>query len=322
MKTKILYVLVTTGEDIYAEQALLSVHSLRRREPEAFVTLLTDRLSRDVLAAGEGRLACFDEVVVHDLDPALSPMTRSRLLKTGMRNYVDGDFLYIDTDTLICRPLRSIDEVDADLAACYDLHNPLEAHTHRDAIVSLCARIGFDVSAERDYFNGGVMLVRDTPATHAFFAAWQAFYREGARAGVHSDQPSLAQANAATGHPLRLLPDVWNCQAMSGVRYLGGAIIFHYLCTNAAPKENGLLYRLHDREELLRLRTEGYAPFEDLVEDPLQGFAPSTLILSGEDLYFLRTRRYRWLRGRFQRGRMSLLEFLLKVRDHLTGAVR
>ena len=321
MKTKVLYVLVTTGEDIYAEQALLSVHSLRRREPEAYVTLLTDRLSWNILASREGYLERFDDVVVRDLDPTFSPMTRSRLLKTGMRSYVDGDFLYIDTDTLICRPLRSIDEVDCDLAACQDLHNPLEAHTHRDAIVSLCRRIGFDVSAERDYFNGGVILVRDTPVSHAFFDFWQAFYREGAKAGVHSDQPSLARANASSGHPIQLLSDKWNCQSMSGVRYLGQAIIFHYLCTNTAPKENGLLYRLHDKQELLRLRTEGLAPFEDLLEDPISGFASSTLILSGEDLYFLRTRRYRWLRSRYRRGGFSLLEFCLKVWDHLTGKV-
>ena len=322
MKTKILYVLVTTGEDIYAEQAFLSVHSLRRHEKEAHVTLLTDRLSRDVLSGREGYLALFDEVVVRDLDPALSPMIRSRILKTGMRNAVDGDFLFIDTDTLISRPLRDIDELAEDLAAVYDLHNPLEAHTHRGAILSLCRRVGFDVSAEKDYFNSGVMLVRDTPANHAFFDAWQAFYQEGVRAGVPSDQPSLARANAAKGHPVRPLPDAWNCQAMSGVRYLGEARIFHYLCTNAAPKENGPLYRLHDKAELERVRTEGLAPFEDLMEDPLKGFASSTLILSGEDLFFLRTRRYRWLRGRFRRGKSTPLEFLLKVWDHLRGAVR
>lgn len=326
MKTKIVYVVVSSGKDAYLEQAFLSVHSLRRCNPSVHVTLLTDTLSRDAAsergALGTEFFGLFDEVVVRELDPALSGMTRSRLLKTGMRNFIDGDFLFIDSDTLVCKPLDGIDAVESELAACLDLHTPLAAHTHRDAILSLCRRIGFDAAAETEYFNSGVLLVRDTPAVRAFFSAWQEHYLAGAKAGVHSDQPSLAWTNAEAGHLISRLPDAWNCQAMSGVRFLGEAKVFHYLCTNAAPKENGVLYRLHDKDELLRLRTEGLAPFVDLFADPLKGFAPDTLVLSGEDLHFLRTRRYRWLRGRFRRGRFSLLEFCLKVWDHLTGKVR
>ena len=46
-----------------------------------------------------------------------------------------------------------------------------------------------------------------------------------------------------------------------------------------------------------------------------------TQLFAGEDLYFFRTRRYRALRKGFRRGKFSMLEFLLKVRDHLFGRV-
>ena len=321
MNTKILYVLVSSPGDIYLAQACLSVHSLRSHNPRIKVTLLTDSLSLDGFKGrgvpGEDFSSLFDEVVVKELDASLSGMQRSRLLKTGMRNYVDGDFLFIDTDTIICHSLEEADSLDLDLGACLDIHVPLSVHSHRDAILSLCRRIGFDAAGVEEYFNSGVMLVRDTEQNRRFFSLWQQNYLEGCKAGVYSDQPSLAKTNAMCGSPLKRLPDEWNCQAMSGVRYLGGSIVFHYLCTCASDKSNGYLYRLHDRAELRRLGSEGLAPFEDLLEDPLKGFAPDTLILTGEDLHFLRTRRYRWMRGRFRRGGFSLLEFLLKVRDHL-----
>lgn len=317
---KILYVLVSSPGDIYLEQAALSVHSLRRHNPGIKVTLLTDRLSRDAFGGrgvkGEDFISLFDEVIVKELDASLSGMQRSRLLKTGMRNYVDGDFLYVDTDTLFCRQLPE-NEPEVDFGACLDIHVPLSVHSHRDAILSLCRRIGFDASGVEEYFNSGVMLVRDNEQNRRFFSLWQQNYLEGCKAGVYSDQPSLAKTDAAFQGCISRLPDEWNCQAMSGVRYLGGSIVFHYLCTCASDKSNGYLYRLHDRAELRRLGSEGLAPFEDLLEDPLKGFAPDTLILTGEDLHFLRTRRYRWMRGRFRRGGFSLPEFLLKVRDHL-----
>jgi len=53
----------------------------------------------------------------------------------------------------------------------------------------------------------------------------------------------------------------------------------------------------------------------------MKGFAPVVRVTVGEDLHFFQTRRYRWLRSRFRRGRFSLLEFLLKVKDHLLGKV-
>lgn len=321
MNTKILYVLVSSPGDIYLEQASLSVRSLRDHNPSARVALLTDRTSfegfRERGVPGVDFTGLFDEVTVEELDPSLSGMQRSRLLKTGMGLYVKGDFLYIDTDTIICRDLSGIDDCPYALAACLDIHSPLPDHTHRDSIISLCRRVGFDASGVTDYFNSGVILVRESEESRKFFSLWQGNYLEGSKAGVHSDQPSFARTNAALGNPFRRLDDSWNCQAMSGVRYLGEAKIFHYLCTCASPQENGHLYRLHDRAELRRLDSEGWAPFEALLEDPLSGFAPYTLVLSGEDLHFLRTRRYRWLRKHFRRGKFSLLEFILKVWDHL-----
>jgi hypothetical protein len=318
-------VLVSGSDDIYLEQAYVSAYSASKRNPGAALVLLTDQVTAEGCLSRNPNAgafkALFSEIVVVPLDASAPGMKRSRLLKTGMRQYVKGDFLFIDADTIVSRSLEEVDTMDILLGACLDLHSPLPEHTHRDAIVSLCRKCGFDVSSETQYFNSGVMLVRDHPQTHEFFRRWQENYLAGYAAGVRSDQPSLARTNAETGHQLRQMDDFWNCQAMHGVRYLKDAFIVHYLCTNAASSENGYLFLLHDPQVLQRVRSEGLESLYAVIEDPFKGFAAQTQVFSGEDLHFFRTRRYRWLRSRYRRGGFSLLEFCLKVWDHLTGKV-
>ena len=97
MKTKILYVLVSSEADVYLEQALVSAYSARRHNPDAVLTLLSDTDTLRSLPQRSPLLdSLFQEKVPVDFGADVPPMTRSRLLKTGMRNYVDGDFLYID----------------------------------------------------------------------------------------------------------------------------------------------------------------------------------------------------------------------------------
>ena len=45
MKTKIVYVLVSSNNDIYLEQAYVSMYSVKYYMPDAHITLLTDKLT-------------------------------------------------------------------------------------------------------------------------------------------------------------------------------------------------------------------------------------------------------------------------------------
>ncbi len=325
MKTKLLYVLVSSRADVYLEQALVSASSARRHNPDACLTLLTDTVTEATLGSRgpQDRVfrALFDEVVVAPLDASLPAMQRSRLLKTGMREYVEGDFLFIDADTVVARSLADIDAFDAPLAACPDLHATFREHPHRRATVNMCRRLGFDATLTRNYFNSGVMLVRDTPENHAFFKAWQQNYLHGFAAGIRPDQPSLAQTDAQCAFPIRELPGEWNCQVQNGVRYLRDAYILHYMVTNQSSGQEDKLYVLNSKDLLLRVRKEGLAPVEDILGNPLRGYAPSVRVFAGEDLHFFQTRRYKWMRSNFSREGFSFLEWLLKVKDHLLKRV-
>ena len=315
MKTQLLYILVSSPADVYTEQVLVSATSARRRNPSAVMLLLTD--SDTIVTPALQSL--FDRVIRQDFPADIPPMKRSRLLKTGMRSLVEGDFLFIDADTIVARPLDGIDAVEAPLAACPDLHSHFPEHPHYEATVNMCRKLGFDASRENWYFNSGVMLVKDTPENHAFFKAWQDNYLAGYEAGIRPDQPSLAKTCAAFGNPVALLPDQWNCEVQNGIRYLRDAYIVHYMVTNVGSGPQDALFLLNDRNSLLAVRESGCitAEIEAVIENPNLGYAPVTQVFAGEDLYLFRTRRYRWLRAHYRRGKASLLEFLLKVKDHL-----
>ncbi len=315
MKTQLLYILVSSPADVYTEQILVSATSARRRNPSAVMLLLTD--SDTIVTPALQSL--FDRVIRQDFPADIPPMKRSRLLKTGMRSLVEGDFLFIDADTIVARPLDGIDAVEAPLAACPDLHSHFPEHPHYEATVNMCRKLGFDASRENWYFNSGVMLVKDTPENHAFFKAWQDNYLAGYEAGIRPDQPSLAKTCAAFDHPVALLPHQWNCEVQNGIRYLRDAYIVHYMVTNVGSGPQDALFLLNDRNSLLAVRESGSitAEIEAVIENPNLGYAPVTQVFAGEDLYLFRTRRYRWLRAHYRRGKASLLEFLLKVKDHL-----
>ena len=315
MKTQLLYILVSSPADVYLEQAFVSASSARLRNPSARMLLLADSDTR-IPAQLE---ALFDEIPRVDFPSDVPPMKRSRLLKTGMRGYVEGDFLYIDADTVVARPLDDVDTIPAPLAACLDLHSSFPEHPHYQATVNMCKKLGFDAAGEKEYFNSGVMLVKDTPENHAFFKEWQKNYLAGYDAGVKPDQPSLAKTNAAQGHPVVRLEDAWNCEVQNGVRYLKDAYIVHYMVTNVGSGPQDSLYLLNNRQALLRMREAGALTPEirEVMEDPFKGYAPVTQVFAGDDLHLFRTRRYRALRQGYQRGKWSFAEFILKVLDHL-----
>lgn len=321
MKTQLLYILVSSEADVYMEQAFVSAYSARLRNPDARIVLLTDRVTADGWLQKNplsARLkAIFSEIVVADLDASLPSMQRSRLLKTGMRGYVKGDFLFIDADTIVARSLGSIDSFPAALAAAPDLHCTFNEHPHRRATINICKKLDYNPSEDEYYFNSGVLLVRDVQENHTFFSRWQKNYFDGLSHGVKPDQPSLAKTNIS--REISLLPDEWNCEVQNGVRFLKDAFIIHYMVTNLSGGRLDRLYLLNDPNVLLRMRKEGTMTkeIEEVVDDPFKGYARLTQVFAGEEVPFFRTRRYRWMRSRYFDGKPSPMEFLLKLRDHM-----
>ena len=107
---KFVYVLTSTPKDLYYEQALMSVWSLRYHMPQAHIIVLVDNKTKDSFSEpNRSELQKLAEIISVDFEDTVSNVERSRLIKTAIPDYVSGDFLYIDCDTIIADDLSGID---------------------------------------------------------------------------------------------------------------------------------------------------------------------------------------------------------------------
>lgn len=220
---KFLYALVSDEKDIYYEQTLCSMLSLRHYNPEAFISLLVDDGTDGNLSGFRGKIReLVQEYKVVEFESGVSNMVRSRLLKTGMRNLVDGDFLFLDGDTAIVDRLDGFPESLGDVAAVSDLHSGEGDRyrvRHKRFRTSL-EKLGFSLDLKNLYFNSGAIYAKDSPAARAFFEKWHELYRYCAEHSVFTDQFSFNETNHRLGFPIRELPGEWNCQVREAYNHL------------------------------------------------------------------------------------------------------
>lgn len=227
MRTKIVYVLVSSDADIYYEQALLSVWSARYHNPTAHIAVvMDDRTAIRIDAAQSELLRYIDEKIVIDFDAEVSGKLRSRALKTTLRNLIQGDYLFIDADTIICGSLDDIDKFTMLVGAVLDGHQRYDENFHHH-LAQAVDWLDCDVANGMLYFNSGVMYVKDTPETHAFYDAWHEVYNRIQNDGHYFDQPSLFEV--CQKHPIvEEIDGMYNCQMfLGGLPFLSDARIIH-----------------------------------------------------------------------------------------------
>ncbi len=229
MKTKLIYALVSDPSDYYYEQTLISVTSARMWNPDAVIELLVDDRTHQTLTGK--RAALYDKVnnvITVDFSKTVNKKQRSRFLKTSIRQHVKGDFLYIDSDTVVCESLEDVDKFQFEIGAVLDGHRLLDLNqdtlnTKKEKV----EKIGGQFIDKGSYYNSGVLYVKDTPNTHAFFREWYAVYEAGLQKGIDFDQPALFLCNQNLDL-IRPLEGEYNCQIfLGGLPYLGYAKIIH-----------------------------------------------------------------------------------------------
>lgn len=132
MKTKIVYVLASSQEDYFLEQCLISLKFLRKYNPEAYVVLVCDDTTESSLNGNRQDIKLLiNELKSIQFERPVNKVERSRLMKVNLRKYVEGDFLYIDCDTIIVNDLSEIDNFTFSIGAVLDGHQPLKSHPMR-----------------------------------------------------------------------------------------------------------------------------------------------------------------------------------------------
>lgn len=237
MKTKIVYCLVSGPKDYYYEQLLISLTSLRRHNPDAAVEVVCDHDTAASLTGTRAGILGLDiKVNAVDTPPEWGNWERSRYIKTNLRRLTTGDYLFVDTDTVICSALDTVDSITGEVAAVRDSHveRPLPKATacrHDTELWIWGQAMKARVDIEGLWHNNsGVMYVKDTPLAYDLYSKWAERYNEMLARGAKVDQLPLLLANHEMGDIIAPLDPRLNCQVAfeEGRRMVQGACIIHY----------------------------------------------------------------------------------------------
>ena len=293
---------------------------------EAHVALLIDDKTNSLINNTSRRnvLRLVDEVVSVKFDDKFNNMERSRLLKTGMRNYISGDFLFIDSDTIITETLDSVDDFTFDIGAVRELHRgPVDTQTNFLRIKKFTHLIGGEIDPNSIYFNSGVLYVKDNEMAREFFSTWSELWMKGYEQGVKLDQPSLALVNQKYNYLIKELDGVWNCQIYWGLEFLFRSKIIHYFYSNDSFKNTSLMYI--NNTFFRKIKSNDYELSKtdrDIILNPYQYFKGSISIIYGTDTDIWDSYLVRLVRFLFaKRVRIfSLLNRLAEIvfRNHIT----
>lgn len=290
MKTILVYTLVSTNKDIYLEQAALSAYSVKKYSPNITVCLVVDNKTDSLINGNRNILLEYiDKKVVVNLSDEYTNAEKSRILKTNLRNYIEGPYLFVDTDTIICSPLDKIDSLldkGISLAAVKDGHTSFKDMYYYDIQIERSRLIGWDLTNDSIHFNSGVMFVADDELARRFYKKWHENWLYERSKGVYYDQLALAHTNEQFGYPIHILDNIWNCQIeVNGMKFISNAKIIHLF--GGYLDGNG--YYFKNKKPYLFIKEHGEFDEETLyyLENPKSSFIGHMTYL-GNDEYYIR----------------------------------
>jgi hypothetical protein len=225
----------TDGERRYAELVALSAGAVKRIHPKAKIIVLTDDRSWSIVKAvlkphGFARSLRSVGAFSGEMGP------RSRFVKTQVRQFVEGDFIYLDADAI---PLAAFDQVFHDtswlVSAAIDrsLSSPSGSGFPSFAVAAF-DRLGW-AQPTQFYLNCGVTCWKDTPITRrlgkAWHDNWRIFFEES---NDYADQPAFNYSLVALGISPGIMHDKYNARVGLSADFARDAIIYHFYASDRA----------------------------------------------------------------------------------------
>lgn len=273
------YIVIDDSSLRYSKMLMISLSSLRLRNPEIPVCIFTDDSTVHTWSSKyKVQLDDLDaEVRTISIPDSYSPMERSRYIKTSLRSHILGDILFLDTDTVISDTF-AIYELKNELMFVRDMnYNPTvhgkipgglsyDLGGHRE----LAKQIGYSFCETDDYYNGGVFFARDNNHTRLFFRRWHEEWEKCRANGLAKDQPSLNFINQELDKMITPLSDLWNVQIYCpySLRYISAAKVIHYLVS--IEEDRAFMLSRHEIMEL-DLHDE---IIQAIIRNPKDSFVP------------------------------------------------
>lgn len=296
MRTKIVYVVVSTDDDIYLEQTWASAYSLKMYTPDSYIVILTDEATANNIACSERRkiLDVVDEIVPIKIEGDYNNMEKSRWLKTNMRALINGDFLFVDSDTIICKDLSDADNFECSVGGTYDYNSTAGKIPNMAGVREKVRTLfGHELKGETNYYNSGVLFVRDDEYAHKFFKQWHENWKVSRSKGVSTDQTALIETCDNLGN-LYDIGGVWNCQVLYTVQYLYDAKIMHFFHTSYGRPTFSPFFEKEVYMDIKQARgiTRGV---DDLIKNCKRKFDSPTVSICHEDVFIWNSAPYCYL---------------------------
>src|SRR5947208_3550466 len=103
---QVCYVVVSSGWDHHSQMAWVSAQSVRHQQPDARIVMVVEGTAEGAEQTMRERFASVADSVMVKHSNIKAPVAKSRFHKIVLRNYIDGDFLYLDSDTLAVAPFE------------------------------------------------------------------------------------------------------------------------------------------------------------------------------------------------------------------------
>lgn len=296
MKTKAVYVVTSSQNDIYIEQALLSIYSLKLYNELMEVYLLVDQSTSESLVGNRAKIRELSTVIIIDTPLPYTPVQKSRYIKTSFRKYIQGPLLFLDTDMIITAPLTELDNIKDDISCVTDFHTSFPEWVFYDLHVTRLKRdYNVDVSNCKLYFNSGLMLVQDTPLAHDFFNTWHELWIKFSQKGHYRDQNVLMITDQQYGYIIKELPGIYNCQILTSIEYFYNAKIIHFYNVPWFNKEKYSPFFTKDLYN--EIKKYGITnEIHELIVNCKSSFKSHTIIVGREELAFLSNLEAQYLR--------------------------
>jgi hypothetical protein len=193
--------------------------------------LLVDDKTNDLLVGKRAEVLEYitEKVVVPFEDINATMMYRSRWIKTSVRQLVEGNFLFIDCDTIVVQSLAEVDQFDIEIGAVLDNHRPISKFDvlERNSIIARANTLNWDFRELERYYSSGVLFVKESKNTHQFYQLWHKNYLHSSQFGISIDQISMERAKQEISI-ISDIDDTWNTIMFVRPKFIEQARIIHF----------------------------------------------------------------------------------------------
>jgi hypothetical protein len=227
------YVIVGSGWDRHAMMAWLSARSLRLQDQKVRIVIVVEGLTPTAADEVRSRFGDIADVVLERRSEWTDPVTKSRYHRMRLREYLPGPLLYVDSDTLVVRPVAEVVDCDGDVGAVMDFNHDATSPWNPPDLAAPFAQRGWTYPLPR-WLNAGVYFLRDTPAVHRFCEEWIERWKTPPAGSAHTwDQSTFNSAVWASGVKLAVLPNGFNAMVVKPFCRFSESRILHFFGSTA-----------------------------------------------------------------------------------------